>query len=109
MRERRKEPRVEVDAPAVMTPLAAVATRVNGQVLNVSTGGLRVRVPKSVLRHLRVGEVFRIHSTRDLMLCEVCYAEPRNEGTDIGFRIVYWSAIGELNRAVKSHKSSARP
>jgi len=82
--------------------LAAVTTRVNGQVLNVSSQGVKVRVTKPASEAPRVGDVYRILSSKDTMLAEVCYSLARNEGTDIGFKIVYWSAIGELNRAIKT-------
>jgi hypothetical protein len=101
MEERRKEPRVIVDAPAVMTPLAAVATRLNGHVINVSPHGVRIRVAEQMSgQPPRIGDVYRILTNRDRMLCEVCHCLSGADGTEIGFRIVHWSDTGELNRVV---------
>jgi hypothetical protein len=102
VKERRTEPRVDIAAPAVMTPLAAVATRLNGQVLNVSFNGVKVRVPKLTNGQPRVGDVYRILSSKDLMLCEVRHCQLQAEGTDIGFRILQWSDAGELKRVTTS-------
>lgn len=96
--ERRTESRIVIAAPAVMTPLAAVATRLNGQVVNVSFNGVKVRVPELTRGQPRVGDIFRILSSRDLMLCEVRYWQFQADGTDIGFRILQWSDAGELKR-----------
>jgi hypothetical protein len=81
-----------------MTPLAAVATRLNGQVVNVSFHGVMVRVAELTSGQPRVGDVYRILSSRDLMLCEVRHWQLQTEGTDIGFRILQWSDAGELKR-----------
>jgi hypothetical protein len=98
VKERRAEPRVDIAAPAVMTPLAAVATRLNGQVVNVSFNGVKVRVPELRNGQPRVGDVYRILSSKDLMLCEVRHWKLQADGTDIGFRILQWSDAGELKR-----------
>jgi hypothetical protein len=98
MKERRAEPRIIIAAPAVITPLAAVATRLNGQVVDVSFHGVKVRVAELTGGLPRVGDVFRILSARDLMLCEVRHWQLQVEGTDIGFRILQWSDAGELKR-----------
>jgi hypothetical protein len=96
MKEKRIEPRIAVEAPAVMTPLAAVATRLKGQVVNVSFHGVKVRVAELTNNQLRIGDVYRILSSRDLMLCEVRNWQSQSEGTAIGFKILKWSDAGEL-------------
>jgi len=103
MNERRKEPRIDVDTPAVMTPLAAVAVRLKGQVINVSSNGLKVRVCEQMERDPRVGDVYRILSSRDRMLCEVNHCRPGSGGTEIGFKILHWSEAGELKQIVKTN------
>ena len=106
MEERRKEPRRAVDATAVITPLAAVGTRLSGQVINVSSHGVKVRLTEQMTGEPRVGDVYRILSSRDRMLCEVNHCLSGTHGTDIGFRILYWSETGELNRIVETHSHS---
>lgn len=103
MNERRRERRIDVDTPAVMTPLAAVAVRLKGQVINVSANGLKVRVCEHLDRDPRVGDVYRILSSRDRMLCEVNHCRPCGDGTEIGFKILHWSEAGELKQALKAN------
>lgn len=101
--ERRAEPRIDVQAQAEMTPLAAVSTRLGGQITNVSSHGLRVRVAGRISGHPRSGDVYRILSGRDLMLAEICYCLPEEQSADVGFKILHWSNAGELNRIVQTH------
>ena len=68
MDERRSEPRIESSASVVMTPLAAVTTRLHGSLVNVSTRGIRVHFDKPLNDVPKAGEVYRVHSGDDLML-----------------------------------------
>jgi hypothetical protein len=106
MQERRSEPRIETGASVVLTPLAAVSTRLTASVVNVSMRGVRVHVGGQMKELPRPGEVFRVQSRDDLMLCEVCHAGVAAAGAQVGLKIVYWSAAGELNRLVQGHQLS---
>lgn len=107
MEDRRKEPRIDVNAPAVLTPLAAVAAQMNGQVINVSSHGIKVRVVEMMSGQPRIGDVYRILSGRDDMLCEISHWRPERQGAEIGFRILHWSDTGELNRIIRAQKRSS--
>jgi hypothetical protein len=98
--ERRTERRIEASASVVLTPLAAVATRLGGSVVNVSTGGVRVHVNTQLKQLPRVGEVYRVQSQDDQMLCEVRNAEIYEAGAAFGLQIVYWGNSGSLRRLV---------
>jgi hypothetical protein len=86
--ERRTEVRTDVKVVAVMIPLAEVSKRVKGHVINVSPHGVKVRLPKPP-SELRSGDVYRIHSNRDLMLCEVRNWRSEMGVTDIGLRVIH--------------------
>ena len=101
MEERRLEPRIEANAPITMTPLAAVATRIHGSVVNVSGRGLKVHVDAPPKERPAAGDVYRVQSGDDLMLCEVRHYQPVAEGVDLGFVILHWVNVGELSRLVK--------
>src|SRR5580704_8981522 len=103
MQERRRETRCKVDAPAEITPLATVSARLIGQVINVSSRGVSVRVTQPLTTLPRVGDVYRVLSTNDRMLCEIIHWLSNGESTDIGFRIVHWSDPGHLNRLVETN------
>ena len=100
MSERRSEARTEVQATAVLIPLAEVSKRVKGQVLNVSPHGVKVRLPKLPTGQLRSGDVYRILSNRDLMLCEVRNWRSQMGATDIGLKVIHWGDSGELKKKV---------
>ncbi len=86
-----------------MTPLATVATHLRGTVINVSGRGLQVRV--AALKELpRTGDVYRIQSGNDLILCEVRYGHLTGAGAELGFQIVHWAKAGELSRVLKEFK-----
>ena len=102
--ERRSEPRIKARASVVMTPLASVATRFNGSVLNVSTRGVRVHVATQFKQLPRVGEIFRIQGRDDVMLGEVRNAEVEEAGTVFGLQIVHWGNTGELKRLVQNRQ-----
>lgn len=109
MDERRREARFEVDAPAALKPLgSAPAEGLEGQVVNVSSHGVRVRVPGLAEGTPQVGDLYRIRSADDRMLCEVANSFSGIHGTDIGFRIVYWSETGDLERVIADHSKSSR-
>jgi len=107
MEERRSEPRIETSTSVVMTPLAAVVTRLHGSVVNVSAQGVRVHFDTRLDELPRAGEVFRVQSRDDLMLCEVRHSKVAESGADLGLQIVYWSNPGELNRLVQDHQRGA--
>jgi hypothetical protein len=105
--ERRSEPRIETGTSVVLTPLAAVGTRLKASVVNVSTRGVSVHVGGELKELPRAGEVFRVQSRDDLMLCEVRHVGTATAGAQLGLQIVYWGAAGELNRLVQGHQLSA--
>jgi len=106
MDERRSEPRIDVKAPVVMTPLATVTTRLSGHVVNVSGRGLKVRVDAGLKGKPASGEVYRVQTGDDLMLCEVRNWQGEGEGGAIGFQILHWGDLGELSRVIKTLKAS---
>ena len=99
--ERRSEPRIRAQAPVVVTPLAAVNKRLEGAVVEVSTHGVRVHFGEQLKELPRSGEVYRLQSTDDLMLCEVRHAEITGSGAEMGFQIVHWSISGQLKKLVQ--------
>jgi hypothetical protein len=105
--DRRSEPRIEAKASVVMTPLAAVSTRLHGSLVNVSARGVRVHFDAK-LNQPRAGEVYRVQSGDDLMLCEVRNSAVAEEGADLGLSIVHWSGAGKLKRMVQSQQASAQ-
>jgi hypothetical protein len=88
----------------VVTPLAAVATRLRGEVVNVSARGIRVHFEIRLKEMPRAGEVFRVQTRDDLMLCEVRYFEAAGTGAYLGLQIVHWGGTGELNRLVQDRQ-----
>src|SRR5580704_11379153 len=104
IKERRSEPRIEASTSVVVTPLAAVATHLNGAVVNLSTRGVRVHFAKRWTEPPRVGEIFRVQSRDDLLLCEVRHTAVAGEGADLGLQIVHWGGVGELQRLVQNHQ-----
>lgn len=96
--ERRSEQRIEASTSVVITPLAAVAARLHGSVVNVSTRGVRVHCDTQLKELPRAGEVYRVQSRGDLMLCEVRNFAVTEAGADLGLRIVHWGVAGELKR-----------
>lgn len=108
--ERRSEPRIEASASVVITPLAAVATRLHGSVVNVSTRGVRVHCDTELKELPRAGEVYRVQSSGDQMLCEVRNAEVTETGADLGLQIVQWNGAGELKRLlIKTEARNGNP
>jgi hypothetical protein len=108
--ERRAETRIEANASVVITPLAAVGTRFYGSVVNVSTGGVRVHCDTQLKELPKAGEVCRIQSRGDIMLCEVRNFAVREAGADLGLRIVHWSNAGELKHLLsETGCSTSRP
>ncbi len=106
MDERRAEPRIPVNGQVTMTPLAAVATRLRGTVVNVSGRGLQVLLEDALRPIPRNGDVYRIECGDDLMLCEVRRGEVNDAGTELGFQILHWAKVGELNRLLKEFNSA---
>jgi hypothetical protein len=106
--ERRSEPRIEASTSVLITPLAAVATRLHGSVVNVSTRGVRVRCDKEFKELPRAGDVYRVQSGGDLMLCEVRNSAVTEAGADLGLQIVHWSGAGELKRMLSETERQNR-
>ena len=96
--ERRSEPRIEASTSVLITPLAAVATCFHGCIVNVSTRGVRVHCDTGLKELPRPGEVYRVQSRGDLMLCEVRNSSVTEAGADLGLQIVHWGGAGELKR-----------
>jgi hypothetical protein len=104
MEERRSESRIEANASVVVTPLAAVATRLHGSVVNVSNRGIKVHFNTRLKALPRPGEVFRVQTRDDLLLCEVRHSEAAEAGADLGLQIVHWGDAGELKRLVQARQ-----
>ena len=85
-----------------MIPLAAVGAHLNGQVVNVSSAGVKIRVAQQMAVKPRIGDVYRIVSSQDRMLCEVTHWIPSPDGLEIGFKIVYWGDQGALKRLTEA-------
>jgi hypothetical protein len=100
--DRRSEPRIETSSSVVMTPLAAVTIRIEGSIINVSDGGVRVRVDTQLKQLPRTGEVYRVQTQDDVMLCEVRNSEVAGVGAELGLQIVHWADAGKLKRLVKN-------
>jgi len=105
MEERRSEPRIEASAEVLITPLAAVATRFHGSIMNVSTHGVKVHCDTELKELPRAGDVYRVQSGGDLMLCEVRHSRVTDDGAILGLQIVHWDDAGELKRRVAEAKS----
>jgi len=101
MSERRLEPRFEAKASVIMTPLSAVTTRLHGSVVDLSSGGLKVHATTLMEKHLAAGDVYRVQSGDDLMLCEIRHRRLDGQTVDIGFAILHWVSLGNLNRLVR--------
>jgi PilZ domain len=84
-RDRRSEPRVPTDDPAVITILLPGShTRLEGRILNTSKNGARIELPvpvdPGVLIQMRLKDV--------IAMAEVRYCVPAGCGYRIGARIV---------------------
>jgi hypothetical protein len=106
--ERRSEPRIEANISVLITPLAAVATRLHGSVVNVSTRGVRVHCDKELSESPRAGDVYRVQSRGDLMLCEVRNSVVTDAGADLGLQIVHWIGAGELKHLLMQTEGQNR-
>lgn len=107
MNERRREQRFYVAAPAALKPVGSVAASLQGEVVDVSGHGVRVRVA-GLTATPKAGDLYRILSSDDRMLCQVAHTFPGAKGTDIGFKIVYWSETGKLNQVVANRVQPVR-
>jgi hypothetical protein len=105
--ERRSEPRIEASTSVVITPLAAVATRFYGSVVNVSAGGVRVHCNTQLKELPKAGAVCRVQSRGDIMLCEVRNTVVVEAGAVLGLQIVHWGNAGELKHLLS--ESASRP
>src|ERR1700680_9443 len=102
-KERRSESRIMLDAPALMIPLASVTSRLCGRVLNLSRHGVKVRTDEPLEEPPRTGDVYRIRSGDDVMLCEVRYYRLFGAGDEVGFKILHRFSTGELSRLIQAH------
>jgi len=68
--------------------LADVLTRLHGAVVTVSTCGVKVHFETRPKEQPRAGEIYRVQSRDDLILCEVRCVEVAGAGADIGLQIV---------------------
>jgi hypothetical protein len=84
-----------------MTPLASVRIRLEGAVVDVSEGGVRVHFDKQLKELPRSGDVYRLQSRDDIMLCEVRHAEVSGAGAALGLKIIHWSNAGQLKRLMQ--------
>jgi hypothetical protein len=105
VREQRSEPRIEADAPALMIPLADVGTRFRGRVLDISRRGIKVRTSEPLKPQPKIGDIYRILSGDDVLLCEVRHCQLLWEGAELGFRIVHRLSSGELNSLVEAYQA----
>ena len=83
-----------------ITPLSAVANCMRGLVVDVSLRGLKVHADGISENSLVNGDVYRIQSGDDLMLCEIRHRRLAGDAVDIGFAIIHWMSAGKLNRLV---------
>jgi c-di-GMP-binding flagellar brake protein YcgR len=101
IQERRQDPRIEItEALVTITPLSAVTNRVRGMVVDVSARGLKVHADGISETSLVNGDVYRVQSGDDLMLCEMRHRRFEGDSGDIGFAILHWVSAGKLNRLV---------
>jgi hypothetical protein len=101
IQERRQDPRIEItEALVTITPLSAVTSHTRGLVVDVSARGLKVHADGISETSLVNGDVYRVQSGDDLMLCEMRHRRFEGDCGDIGFAILHWVSAGKLNRLV---------
>ena len=83
-----------------ITPLSAVTNRIRALVVDVSVRGLKVHADGLTEKELAAGDVYRVQTGDDLMLCEIRHRRLEGESVDIGFAILHWVSAGKLNRLV---------
>jgi hypothetical protein len=84
-RERRSEPRVPADAPAVVTILLPGShPHVEGRILDTSKNGVRIELAVPV----DPGTLIQIRLKETIAMAEVRYCVPAGSGFRIGARIV---------------------
>jgi hypothetical protein len=106
--ERRRDPRIAVNASILLKPLAAIGTSIHGTVVDISRHGIRVRLDELPAGLPKTGDAYRVRSDDDdVILCEVRSVRLEGAFTDIGFAILHWSSIGELNRLLESCQDDA--
>lgn len=86
--ERAPEPKIKIGTSVVVTPLASLATRLQGSVVNVSIRGVKVHFDARLSEQPRPGEIYRVQSRGDLFLCEVCNFEAAAAGADLDLQII---------------------
>jgi hypothetical protein len=100
--ERRSDPRFEAGVPVVVIPLADVATRWPGRVMDVSRSGCKVHVDVFMDQLPRTGDACRLQTGKDVILCEIRHCRVEGEGSDLGLKIIHWGSAGELDRLIKA-------
>src|SRR5579863_6704919 len=101
--ERRRAPRIAVNASILLKPLAAIGTSIKGTVVDISKHGVRVRLDELPAALPKKGDAYRVRSDDDdVILCEVRSVRFEGAFTDIGLAILHWSNIGELNRLLEA-------
>ena len=85
--ERRSEPRTDLAANVVLTPLNDVSRRLKGSSVNISKRGIRVRLTPG--DHVPIQkQVFRIETSSDRILCEVRNWAAEATSIEIGLEIL---------------------
>lgn len=86
---RRSDPRIQVGVPVVVIPLADVATRWPGRVVELSQGGCKVHVDEGFINQLpRSGDACRLQTRKDLILCEIHHCQSGDQGSDLGLKVM---------------------
>jgi hypothetical protein len=88
-KERRSDSRIDVGVPVVLIPLADVATRWPGHVVDLSRGGCKVRVDALIREVPRMGDACRLQTDKDLILCEISHCQVEDDGSDLGLKIIH--------------------
>jgi hypothetical protein len=84
--ELRSEARVAEDSPArikVLDPMISLGPSFHARVVNTSSKGLKVRVPRSILQ----GSVVQVRFQERIVLGKVKYCTPVEDEFDIGIRL----------------------
>jgi hypothetical protein len=102
MDERRSEPRIEAGLAVVVIPLADVASRWLGQVVNVSRCGLKIHVDALLDPLPRAGDAYRIQAGEETLLCEVRRYQVEDKGGSLGLKVIRWGGSGALDRLIRS-------
>ena len=104
--ERRHELRVTSDQTVDVAALGPDRRQMKGITLNMSGRGISIFVPTA----FTAGDPVRVQIDDSLLLGEVCYCHPKNEGFVIGIEIDQvlngLAALERLNRALRGEAVS---